>query len=109
MITTVTTHVRPGMANEYIDLKKEQVAAFKKAGRTAYGVHRLMWGGARSTFVSCGRLDKMAELDGPSPMASSMSEDERAKWFERILPLLAESSERNVWVYEPNLSYQSEQ
>jgi len=109
MIATRTSKVRPGMANQYIEHRKEQVAAFKKAGMPAYGVHRIMWGGSRTTFVSWRALDKMAELDSDDWMAKSMSQEDRAKWTEKVLTMVAEPSELNIWVYEPELSFQAKQ
>ena len=104
MITTSTSTVRPGMASSYIEIKKEQAAALKKAGITGYGVHRLMWGGSRK-FVTWWAHDKMAELDGPNPMQRIMDEDARTKWLKAISPTL-QSTEWNIWAYESELSYQ---
>ena len=107
MLTTRTTRVRPGMANQYIEHRKELVAALKKAGVPAYGVHQVRWGGTRE-FVSWTSLDKMADLDGEGWLAKSMSEDVRIKWIEKAQSMV-ESTEVHIWAYQPELSYQSEQ
>ncbi len=106
MLTTRTTRVRPGMANQYIEHRKELVAALKKAGVPAYGVHQVRWGGARE-FVSWTALDKMADLDGESWLAKSMSEDVRIKWIEKANSMV-ESSELHIWEYQPELSFHPE-
>ena len=83
------------------------VAAYKKAGIPAYGVHRVRYGGSRRTFVSWTPLDKMAELDGPGWSSKSMSEDARSKWIEKLIPLI-EHTEWKIWTYQPELSYHPE-
>ena len=107
MLRTVTWRVRPGMGNQFIEHRKEVVAAYKKAGIPAYGVHRVRYGGSRRTFVSWTPLDKMAELDGPGWSSKSMSEDARSKWIEKLIPLI-EHTEWKIWTYQPELSYHPE-
>ena len=109
MFTTLTSHVRPGMADEYIEHRKELFAAYKKAGRPAFGVHRVRWGGSRTTFVSWAPLDKMADLDGENWLVKSMSAEARSKWLEKVLPMLESPSEWRIWVYEPELSFRAEE
>ena len=107
-LRTITTRVRVGMANEYISHLEELVAAYKKAGMPAYGVHRIRYGGSRRTFLSWYPIDKMAELDGPGWLSKSMSEDARSQWIEKLLPLI-EHSEFKIWTYQSELSYHPEE
>ena len=96
------------MANQFIEHRKELVAAFKKADMPAYGVSRVRYGGSRRTFLSWTPLDKMAELDGPGWLSKSMSEDARSKWLEKSRPM-TEDTEWKIWTYQPELSYHPEE
>ena len=103
-MATLTTNVPPGMVTQYIEQMKELATAFKKAGIPAYGVYRTRWGGPRTTFVSWFTFSNMADLDSPDLLLRGMSEDARAKWREKLGPIV-ESSEWNIWTYYPKVEF----
>lgn len=68
--------VRPGMADEFMALmKNEIVPALKKGGVKDFKLRRVEYGGSRELFTSRRAIANFAELDGGSPMEKALGKD----------------------------------
>jgi len=107
MVLTNTVTIRPGTRAKYLELRKQLVEEYKKLGVPGFGVRRVRLGGPGNTYRSWTAVDKMSDLDGPSWAAKAfeaMGEAAASKWLEENRKIVL-SNERDIYAYEPDLSY----
>src|SRR5258708_21147778 len=67
------THVKPDMANEWLDLQKSEVVpALKKAGVKTRTVYSSGLFGTAGEYLIQQPFDNMADFDGPSPLVKAL-------------------------------------
>jgi hypothetical protein len=106
MVRVLRSRVKPDKVNEYLSLVRSEIApAAKKGGANVFLVHRTRFGAPSNQFSSVIALNSWADLDGESPIIRGMGGQEAYERFlTKIRPLL-ESSEYNIYRFEPELSY----
>lgn len=109
MIRMIRTRVRPGMADQYIALMKDELLpAYKKIGMPGYRMRRIEWGGSRNDFTTNMPMDKMAELDGDSWVVKALGQDGARKYLDKVSQLIS-ASEYMVYRHQPALSIRAAQ
>lgn len=97
MLRVVRTRVRPGMADQYLALiKNELIPAYKKAGIPSFRVRRIEYGGSRNDLTTSTPINKMAELDGDSPLVKAVGQTGATQWLNKAAQLIAFSE---YWIY----------
>lgn len=109
MMREVRTRVRPGKANEYAALvKNELLPALKKTGVTSFRMRQVQYGGSRTEFGSVIPLAKWSELDTMgSALQNAMGAEGYAKYMQKIGEITA-WSEYLVWRVVPEASYRNQ-
>lgn len=98
-------YVIPGRAADYrAYLRDDLMPAIRKNKPAAYGVGQTIHGGDANEFVTASYFDKMADLDGPSPVARALGADGAAKLFAKSASML-QRQERRIYRFVPNLSF----
>ncbi len=97
--------VVPGKVAAYGDLiKNEILPAYKNAGVAPFFVSRGHLGGSPRTWITVTFPDKFADLDAPSKLRSSMSEEKWSEFVGKLGPLTARVKYR-VSRYRDDLSF----
>lgn len=104
MLRVNHTRVRPGMADQYITLMKDLVAAYKKAGVPAFRVRRVEYGGSRADFHTAMPMEKWAELDGQSVAIKALGEAGFKTWSDKLNQTIS-FSEYMIYSYVPDASF----
>ena len=90
-------HVAPGKASDFLaDVRGERLAAVKKGQAKRETVSRVQFGGDNNEFRIASFEDKIAALDGPSPLQRALGQDGAAKLTARLAGIVL-STERTVW------------
>jgi hypothetical protein len=104
MLRIVRTRVRPGMADQYLALlKNELIPAYKKAGVASYRARRIEYGGSRNDITTSTPLNKMAELDGDTPLVKAVGQAGATQFLNKAAQLVA-FSEYLIYRYVPDAS-----
>jgi hypothetical protein len=102
-------HVRPGHSQEWNEAVKLVKAAYEKSVPDAHwAMYRMLYGGSGGTFVVFTPMKSLAETDqmmgNQGKFAAAMGEDGMKKLLE-LEAATVESSERNLFVFDPKMSY----
>jgi hypothetical protein len=110
MVHTIETRVRSGRVQEYLELIRQIVQAYKKVGLPAYGISQAQYGAPRTEFMSWRPIKSMADLDGPTwgeKAIESMGEEAAEKWRDGYRGAVA-VSEHGIWAYMTEASFYPE-
>jgi hypothetical protein len=85
MYRATITHVKPDMANEWLDLQKNEVVpALKKAGQTARTVYVSGLFGNSFEYLTVTPFGRYAEFDGPNPLVKALDAPGAARLVAKI-------------------------
>jgi len=104
-VRTGRARVVPGKMDELKALLRDQVVpALKKSGATGYGVAVARFGTPSNEIHSYLGVNGWADLDGPIGAEKGMTAAEWKAFQAKVAPLI-ESTQWDIWKYEPDLSY----
>lgn len=104
-VRTGRTRVVSGKMDEFKALLRDQVLpAVKKSGATDYGVALGRFGTPSNEAHSYLGLNGWADLDGSIGAEKGMTPAEWKAFQAKVAPLI-ESTQWDIWKYEPDLSY----
>ncbi len=106
-------HIRPGHDAEWNEAVKMVKAAYEKAVPNAHwGTYEEMFGGDGGTFIVLTALKTLAEIDRASledkQFQAAMGEDDMKK-LEGLVSASIESSQHQLFAFNPHMSYVDEQ
>lgn len=105
MIRVGRTRVVAGKMDEVKALFRDQVfPAVKKSGASDFGVAVARFGTPTNEIHTYLGIKGWADLDGPIGGAKGMTADEFKAFQAKLQPLI-ESTEWNIWKFDPELSY----
>jgi len=105
MVRTSRSRIMPGKMDEAKAIFREQIfPAIKKSGATSFGVAVARYGTPANEIHTYLGLSGWADLDGPFGTEKGMTP---AEWkaFQAKVSTIVESTEWDMWKYEPELSY----
>ena len=101
------TYTVPGRSNDYAAfLSNDLMPAIRKSKAVGYTATRTLHGGDANEFVTARYMDKMADLDGPNPLAQALGADGAAKLNAKTVGMI-QRQERRIYRFVPNLSFRS--
>lgn len=104
-VRTGRTRVLSGKIDEFKMLLRDQIVpALKKAGATDYGVAQARFGTPSNEFHSYLGMNGWADFDAPIGAEKGMTAAEWKAFQAKVSPLI-ESTQWDLWKYEPDLSY----
>jgi hypothetical protein len=105
MVSVLRTRVRPDRLNDYMAaFKGDFWPAVKKSGLKVYMTSRTRFGGSSYEITRVSGIEKMAQLDGPSPIVQAMGESAYNAYLAKIRPMTV-SSEYQLYRYNKEASY----